>query len=149
MSISPYKLSLGQDVAFHRLFHSPLGRGRFEVEPLIEGVERKEVAMRLAGWRAGSAVPGLPKIVDALASPARQIVCWRHTFGKLSRARRQVIHDPVDPGSTGSVRVVHDQGEALGAGGRPPPVERRRGISSLAGALPRNIARALQSARLP
>ena len=106
------------------------------------------VVVAVPGWRAGSAVPGLPKIVDALASPARQIVCLRHTFGKLSCARRQVIHGPVDPGTTRCVGVVHDQGEALGVGGRPAPVQRRRGISSLAGEFPREIAAGLECGRL-
>jgi len=105
----------------------------FEVEFGIESVQLEEVTMRLAGRRAGAAVPNFVEVVIALARVVGELLPVGNVFRKFVGVEREVIEDPVDPGARGSVRIVHDEGEGLRIGGSAGPGELGRDVGAVAG----------------
>ncbi|SPE22180.1 hypothetical protein SBA2_10118 [Acidobacteriia bacterium SbA2] len=68
-----------------------------------------------------------------MSSPARHLIASRQRFRKPAVTCRQIINQPMDKGSRGSVRIVLNDGETLCAGWRIAPRECGRHIRGLAG----------------
>jgi len=64
--VAAHQLRLRQDVVLEGALQFLLGSAGFEVHFGVERVELKEVAMRLARRRAGTAVADAPKVVATL-----------------------------------------------------------------------------------
>src|SRR5262249_28910463 len=124
-----HQLPFRQDVAAHGLFESLLGRFWFQVEERIQGVNLEVIAMRLSGRRSRTAVADVAKIIPALHSLLAQIRLGGKSFRQLkSIARRlgDIEKNPVYPGLfSRRIRIITDEGEALGAAGRAAPLKLR------------------------
>ena len=107
------KFGLGKDAAFHGAFDVGLGGVSLEVQFRIERVQLEKIAVRLAGRRARSPVTDFAEIISALAGPTRKLLLLRDSLRKLSGIRGQVEEHPVHPRAHGSVRIVHDERQAL------------------------------------
>jgi len=106
----------------------------------VERVQLEEVAVRLAGRRAGPAVADLAEVVAALGRAPQLLE--RFSLGEVLRQRgqrgRQIEEHPMHPRAGGRVGVVDDEREGLGRGRRPAPGELRREIGPVTGVLDGN-----------
>src|SRR5437667_6379530 len=125
------EFGLRQDVALHGAFDVGLRRAGVQAEFRVEGIQLEEIAMRLARRRARTAIASFAEIIPALARSARKLILLRHSFRKFSRIRRKIVEHPVDPGSCGSVGIVHDQRKGLGIYRRIIPFQLRRNVRAV------------------
>src|SRR5262245_61830693 len=112
------QFGLREDVPLHGTLDIRLGWFPEIAELGIERVELVEIPMP-TNRRAGSAVAGSLPIVHALAGARRETF---RAFGKRARRCGNVVEDPVHIRHLGRlriwrVRIVYNQGVALGAGG--------------------------------
>ena len=77
--------------------------------------------MGLTRGRAGSVIANPTKIVLALQAAVVQTTVLGHRTGQPGGVGRNIVDNPVDPGLPGCVRVVHYQGDGLGAVREPHP----------------------------
>src|ERR1035441_130783 len=91
--------------------------------------------MGLSVWRTGTAIAKLLEVIEALFGAARNVLAFGNILGQLAHTRRQVVKNPMDPRSRRRVRVVHDQGEALGPCRDPAPLQGWRDVLGITGVL--------------
>src|SRR5260370_24562326 len=91
------------------------------------------MAVRLAGWRPGTAVANFAEIISALARAARKLLLLRDSFGKFSRVRRKVVEHPVDPSARGCIGIIHDERKAQSIWGRIVPFQLRSNVRAVTG----------------
>src|SRR6266404_1524404 len=71
-------LSARQNMALHRLLEFLLGGAFLQIQHGVECVELEIIAMRLAGWRGGTAVAKLVEVVlPLLRSIGERLTGWR------------------------------------------------------------------------
>ena len=79
----------------------------------------------LAGWRTGPAVTITAEVIAPLRSSAGNRRALGHRLIKMRRLRRQVVNHPMHEGTAGSIGIIDDQGETLGALRHSAPRQRR------------------------
>jgi hypothetical protein len=101
-----------------------------------------------AGRRARTVIRSLVSVADADDRPRRQTLGFG-IFGQALAVRRQIVEDPMHPNAlwrlrVGSVGIVDDQRQALGALRSAGECERRRCVLALASISRRNLAALLE-----
>lgn len=119
---------LALDVAAGRIGLYPQMLGRNSKQP--EVIMVRPMAMR---W-ARPAIARFSKIIDRLFH--RRVL--RGAFRKLVDGRSDVVGRPVMPGAAGRIRIVSEQDKTARARRRAGPLQRRRGIVTVAGEASRN-----------
>src|SRR5215470_14856177 len=112
-AVFPDHFGVGEDVAFHGALYVGLRCARFLIQLCIQRIELEEVPVRIARWRTRSSVADFAEIVAPLPRAIRKLLLLGHSFGNFSGLRRQIEYHPMDPRAGGSIRVVHNQREAL------------------------------------
>ena len=140
-----HELRLGQDLPSHRRFQfCPIGSRAQAESLLIQRVHFKEVAVRSVSlWGTRSAVAEFSKIVFTAYAHAARF----HPLREIMDSRRDVVKEPVIPGSRGRIGIIHDQGETARAGGLTYPLQGRRDIRPLAREQIRNPSAFREGAR--
>jgi len=127
---------LGENVTLHCVDDSLFGgRGSQVRKDRIKGVEFEKVPM-LSNGRRGTTVTCVLPIVFGLHGTIGQVPLL-YPLGEPGRRRWEIVQDPVHPrelrlGGIGGIRVVDDEGEALGIWRHIGPFQRRGAILSVA-----------------
>src|SRR5579875_245213 len=137
-AILPHELALGQNVAIHGCNYLVLGCAGGEVKLRVQGIELKEIAVRLARRRGWAAVADLAEVVPALLGAAGKLLLGWHSFFQFALIGRKIEKHPMDPGFPRGVGVIADQGETLGARRRFRPAQGRRYVLTVSSVLFRN-----------
>src|SRR5713226_10440 len=126
------QFGLGKDVALHGAFNVGLRRAGFQTQFCVERIQLEEIAVRLAGRRTRPAVADLAEIVSALPRAAGKLFMPRHPLRKFLCVLRNVVQNPVYPGSRGGVGIIHDERKALRLCRRFIPFQLRGDVRSVA-----------------
>src|SRR5215469_16875655 len=137
-SVTADHFGVREDVALHGAFYVGFRGAGFQIQFCVERIQLEEIAVRIPGRRARSAMPDFAEVVAALPRAIRELVLLWNTFRELSGICRQIEQHPMYPGACGSVRIVHDERKALCLSRRLGPTKRRRGVWSVAGKFLRN-----------
>src|SRR5437867_743227 len=116
----------------HGLLNFFPGGARLQTQLAVQRVKFEKVAVEFAVWWTWPAIAELFEIIEALFGAAWNILRLRCALGQLAGIRRQIVEDPVCPGSTRRVGVVGDQGESFGLCWHAAPFQRRRNILIIA-----------------
>ena len=134
------QFGLGENVAFDRAFYIRDFGFRFQPGLVIQRVQLEKIVMGRSGRRARAAVTNLAVIVLALTRAVKKFRLRGDALGQRTRCGRQVVQQPVNHRFLRRVRIIHDQCEALCAGGRLGPCQRGRNIRTIASVLRGNGA---------
>ena len=131
-TIPAHQLGVGEDMTAHRAIRLCSCRSGSQLELLVKRIQPEIVAMCRPGRWAGTAVACSSKIVTSLPRTGRECVVRLNTCRQSALGWRQIVEHPVDPCPSGRIRIVHNQGKALGTLRRRGPTERGRHIRSVA-----------------
>ena len=81
-SIHYTKLYDSQDMALARIQYLRLGRPRFQIKHLVQGVQLEEIAVRLSRRRAGPSIADTFEIVHPLQRPVEHLLVGWNALGK-------------------------------------------------------------------
>ena len=127
-AIFPDHLCVPQYMPLHGPLDVRLRRARFQIHLGIQRIQLEEVPVRIAGRRTRPSVPDFAEIVSPLPRATCKLLLLCHSLRKFSRFRRKIEQHPMDPCACRSIRVVHDQREALRLCRRLGPSELRRSV---------------------
>ena len=128
---SPHVLGFGQHVPFERAIQFGAFHARRKSQRMhIERVQAEEIPVRpVAFGRARAAISQLPEIVLAAdAGTSGRVSLWQ-----VVHTGRNIVEQPVIPGSPRGIRIVYDQRKAARVRRPSAPFERRGDIRSLTG----------------
>lgn len=119
----------------HRVQELIAGCFAGNVEHRIERVKLEVIPVRLPRWRTRTTVAHLFEIVNALACAVGEFIALWEIFCKSAFGRGNVIGDPMNVCSSGSVGVFAEQGKALRFCWSASPSKRRGDVLALTGEL--------------
>ena len=77
--------------------------------------------MSRSARRTWTAKSDSPEIIRALSSANLQIFRLRHALRQFPHTIKEIVENPMHPGTSRCIRVIHDQGKCFGAGRRVIP----------------------------
>src|SRR5437867_1968572 len=96
------------------------------------------VTMCGTAWRARSTVTDLPKVILALLCSILKRFIVSDAGGEFLYVRRNVVKHPVNPRSSGSIRIIRNQRETLAPLRCILPTQGNRHVGAIAGVFLRN-----------
>lgn len=146
-AISAHQLGTGEDVTAHRAIQLCSCRTGWQLEPLVERIQREGVAMFRSRRRTRTAVPYASEIVTPLPRTGRQLAIRRNTFWQFTFGRGQIVDHPVDPCPARCIGVIQYERKALCGFRRSIPTEHWRRVGSVACEFRGDVARRLERRR--
>ncbi len=132
--------AMRENMPSHRIFNFSPGSPRRQVQPRIQRVQRKHVAVRRFSWRTRPSIARLVEIVLALPRTVRQLLQFWQSLRQLPLPRRHVVKHPMDKRPKRRVAVDDDQRQTLRPRRRRSPGQSRRNFCIIAGKLLRYFA---------